>query len=145
MDDIRLGQAMGLAFLITSAATHHLGPLSAVCGCSNAAGIGLAAGLVCLADGDEAAISRAITNMVGNVTGMICDGARIGCAMKTMTAVDAAFRSASLALAGIGIPSSDGIVGRDGMASLVHLGRIATQGMRLVGAEILAIMQEKLQ
>jgi L-cysteine desulfidase len=50
-----------------------------------------------------------------------------------------------LALAGIGIPSSDGIVGRDGMASLVHLGRIATQGMRSVDAEILAIMQEKLQ
>ncbi|MFA6107573.1 MAG: hypothetical protein WDA75_02275 [Candidatus Latescibacterota bacterium] len=62
-----------------------------------------------------------------------------------LTAVDAAFRAASLALAGVGIPWSDGIVGRDGMTSLVHLGRIATQGMRSVDAEILAIMQEKLQ
>lgn len=144
-DELRLGQALGLACLVTSATTYHLGTLSAVCGCSNAAGIGLAAGLVHLAEGDEGAISRAVTNMVGNVTGMICDGAKIGCAMKTMTAVDAAFRSASLALAGVGIPWSDGIVGRDGMASLVHLGRIATQGMRSVDAEILAIMQEKLQ
>ena len=85
-----------------------------------------------------------MNNMVGNVTGMICDGAKIGCALKTMTAVDAAFRAASLALSGIGIPATDGIVGADGPASLANLGRIATRGMRAVDAEILAIMREKL-
>lgn len=82
--------------------------------------------------------------MVGNVAGMICDGAKIGCALKTMTSVDAAFRSASLALSGIGIPASDGIVGADGLASLQNLGRIATRGMTSMDGEILAIMEEKL-
>jgi L-cysteine desulfidase len=143
--DERIAEALALAVLVTSSTTHHLGALSAVCGCSNAAGIGLAAGIALLEGGDEGALSRAVTNMVGNVTGMICDGAKIGCALKTMTAVDSAFRAASLALSGIGIPASDGIVGADGRASLANLGRIATRGMASADAEILAIMQEKLE
>ena len=138
-------EALALACLVTSSTTYHLGTLSAVCGCSNAAGIGLSAGLVLLEGGTTEDISRAVNNMVGNVTGMICDGAKIGCAMKTMTAVDAAFRSMSLALSGIGIPFSDGIVGKDGQQSLINLGRIATTGMRSADAEILSIMQGKLR
>ena len=87
----------------------------------------------------------AVTNMVGNVSGMICDGAKIGCALKTMTAVDAAFRSAFLALSGVGIPATDGIVGEDGRGSLLNLGRIATHGMTAMDEEILAIMGGKMQ
>ena len=64
--------------------------------------------------GDEEAMSLAVTNMVGNVAGMICEGAKIGCGLKVMTAVDAAYRAATLALSGVGIPTSDGIVGADG-------------------------------
>ena len=140
----RRDEALALACLVTSSVTHRLGALSAVCGCSNAAGIGLAAGLVHLEAGDAAAISAAVTNMVGNVSGMICDGAKIGCALKSMTGVDAAWRAASLALSGVGIPATDGIVGAHGQASLTNLGRVATSGMRAVDAEILAIMREKL-
>ncbi|OQA36814.1 MAG: Serine dehydratase alpha chain [Acidobacteria bacterium ADurb.Bin340] len=77
--------------------------------------------------------------------GMICDGAKIGCALKTMTGVDAAFRSAHMALSGIGIPATDGIVGRDGETSLANLGRLAQEGMAQVDASILAIMQAKLE
>jgi L-cysteine desulfidase len=138
-------RALALACLLTTATTHHLGTLSAVCGCSNAAGIGLAAGLVVLGGGGTNEISLAVSNMVGNVTGMICDGAKIGCALKTMTAVDAAFRAAALALDGIGIPASDGIVGSDGRASLANMGRIAQRGMSATDREILAIMQEKMR
>ena len=141
----RVDEALALACLVTSLTTHHLGTLSAVCGCSNAAGIGLAAGLCLLEGGGGQAVSLAVTNMVGNVTGMICDGAKIGCALKTMTSVDAAFRSASLALSGIGIPASDGIVGPDGRTSLANLGRIATRGMVSMDGEILDIMREKLK
>jgi len=145
IDEGRKLRALTLALLVSSATTHHLGTLSAVCGCSNAAGIGLAAGLVYLEEGGDEAISLAINNMVGNLSGMICDGAKIGCALKTMTSVDAAFRAMSLALSGIGIPVSDGIVGRDGAASLRNLGRIATDGMTTMDTEILRIMEEKLK
>lgn len=141
----RVDEALALACLVTSATTWHLGTLSAVCGCSNAAGIGLAAGLVLLEEGGADEVSRAVTNMVGNVAGMVCDGAKIGCGLKVMTAVDAAYRAASLAMSGIGIPPSDGIVGHDGLSSLANLGRLTNAGMRSTDIEILAIMTDKLQ
>lgn len=143
--DDKVDEALALACLVASATTHHLGTLSAVCGGAVAAGIGITAGLIHLEGGGVEQISLGVSTMVGNVTGMICDGAKIGCGMKTMTGVDAAFRAASLALSGIGIPVSDGIVGATGEASLANLGRIATRGMAAVDAEILDIMQAKLR
>lgn len=145
VDKERIDEALALACLVTSATTHHLGSLAAVCGCSNAAGIGLAVGLVYLDGGKPREMTHAINNIVGNVTGMICDGAKIGCAMKTMTAVDAAFRAASLAMADVGIPYSDGIIGHDTPESLANLARIAGPGMKSMDEEILTIMTEKLQ
>jgi L-cysteine desulfidase len=140
-----LEEALALACLLTTATTHRLGTLSAICGAANAAGIGLAVGLVHLAGGSQTQMELAINTMVGNVAGMVCDGAKIGCAMKSMTGVEAAFRSAELALAGFGIPETDGIVGGDGEASLANLGRLAQRGMAGVDAEILDIMQAKLR
>jgi L-cysteine desulfidase len=141
----QIEEALAFACLMTTAATWHLGTLSAICGAANAAGIGIASALVMLEGGSAHQVGLAVSNMVGNVAGMICDGAKIGCAMKTMTGVDAAFRSANLALAGIGIPATDGIVGENGESSLANLGRIAQVGMAGVDAEILRIMQDKLK
>ena len=140
----RIDEALAFACLMTSATTQRLGTLSAVCGAANAAGIGIASALVFLEGGTPDQVGLAIHNMVGNVAGMICDGAKIGCALKSMTGVDAAFRSATLALAGFGIPSSDGIVGETGEASLANLGRLARKGMTGVDAEVLGILQGKL-
>ena len=133
-----------MACIVTSGVTHHLGSLSAMCGSAIAGGIGVAAALVLLEGGGADEVSAATTNIVGNLAGMICDGAKIGCALKTMTGVDAAFRAASLARAGLVIPVTDGIVGADGLASLGNLGRLAAEGMAAMEDEILAIMQAKL-
>lgn len=140
----RIDEALAFACLMTSTTTFRLGTLSSICGAANAAGIGIASGLVMLEGGSADQVDLAIHNMVGNLAGMICDGAKIGCAMKTMTGADAAFRSATLALAGFGIPATDGIVGVDGEASLANLGRLAQRGMAGVDTEVLAIMQGKL-
>ncbi len=61
-----------------------------------------------------------------------------------MTSVDAAFRAATLALSGIGIPAEDGIVGNDGTSSLANMGRIAIDGMISTDNEILKIMESKI-
>ncbi len=141
----RIDEALAFACLMTSAATFHLGTLSAVCGAANAAGIGIASALVMLGAGGPDQVGLAVNTMVGNVAGMVCDGAKIGCAMKTMTGVDSAFRAADLALAGTGIPATDGIVGRDGETSLANLGLLAQRGMAGADAVILGIMQDKLR
>jgi L-cysteine desulfidase len=143
-DQARIEEALAFGCLMTSATTHHLGTLSAVCGASNAAGIGIALAILLLEGATPVQMDLAVANMVGNVAGMICDGAKIGCAMKAMTGVDAAFRSVALALADFGIPATDGIVGIDGDASLANLGRLARRGMIGVDAEVLEIMQAKL-
>lgn len=143
--DEQVDEALALGCLVTSSVTRHLGSLSAACGAAIAAGMGVAAGLVWLEGGRTREIELATTNIVGNLTGMICDGAKIGCGLKTMTGVDAAFRAASLALAGIGIPSTDGILGHDTASTMANLGRIANRGMASMDAEILGIMQEKLR
>lgn len=143
--DARIDEALALGCLVTSSVTHQLGSLSAACGAAIAAGMGVAAGLVLLEDGGADEIALAMSNIVGNLTGMICDGAKIGCGLKTMTGIDAAFRAASLALAGIGIPPTDGILGHDTAATLANLGRIATRGMAAMDTEILGIMQDKLR
>ena len=86
----------------------------------------------------------AMSNVVGTLAGMICDGAKVGCAMKTVTGVEAAFRAAEYAMSGQGIPATNGIVGRDGETSLIYLGLVVSRGMANVDAEILDIMQRKL-
>lgn len=136
-------EALALACLMTSATTNYLGTLSAMCGCANAAGVGLAAGRIYLENGDEDTIAMAVNNMVGNLAGMICDGAKIGCGMKALTAVDAAYRSTELALAGVGIPVTDGIVGSSIHYSLTNLGKIAQEGMAVTDESILDIMKSK--
>ncbi len=137
-------ESLAMAIIMNAITTQKLGTLSAICGCSNAAGIGLAAGLVYFQGGREKEVSFAVNNMVGNIAGMICDGAKIGCALKAMTAVDAAFRAASFAIKNISIPYTDGIVGKTGIDSLNNLGKIAQLGMNNMDHQILQIMREKL-
>jgi L-cysteine desulfidase len=141
----RVGRALALSCVVTAAVTPRLGRLSAMCGVSNAAGVGVSVALVDLQGGGPDAMDRAVNNLVGNVAGMICDGAKIGCGLKATTAVDAAFRAASLALAGVGIPFTDGIVGAGAGQSFDHLERIAGPGMQAMDVEILRIMQDKLR
>jgi L-cysteine desulfidase len=141
----RIDEALALACLLTSVTTHYLGTLSAVCGGANASGIGLASALVMLQGGTPEQVGLAISTMVGNLAGMVCDGAKIGCAMKTMTGVQAAFQASSLALVGVGIPPTDGIVGIDAEGSLQNLGRLARLGMAEVDRHVLQIMQDKLK
>lgn len=144
LPDDRIDEALAMACLITSATTHHLGTLSAACGSAIAAGAGIAAGLVMLEGGGAHETGLAVSNVVGTLAGMICDGAKVGCAMKTVTGVQAAFRAADYAMSGQGLPVSNGIVGKDGETSLIYLGLVVSRGMANVDAEILSIMQSKL-
>ena len=104
--------ATALSYLITMYIKEYSGKLSAFCGCGIAAGTGMACGLAWMRGADEVAISRVIWNMASGLTGMICDGGNHGCAMKGIVAVDAAFRSVDLSLAGISIEAIHGINGK---------------------------------
>lgn len=138
-DDEMLARALVLSHLIAIHIKGYLGKLSALCGCVIAS-TGSACGLVYLRGGDYEQICAAIKNMIGNITGMVCDGAKVGCAMKVASGVSSALQSAVLAREGICISEHDGIIEKDIEKTIRNLGRIGSVGMQNTDNMILDIM-----
>ena len=139
VDDERLARALILSNLVAIHIKHFLGKLSALCGCV-VASTGSACGIVWLQGGGYDPICAAIKNMAGNITGMVCDGAKVGCAMKVASGVSCAVQSAVLALRGTCIPSTDGIIDDDIEKTIRNIGAIGSAGMKNVDRMILDIM-----
>jgi L-cysteine desulfidase len=110
-----------------------------------AAGIAAAAAIVYQQVGiDIPRITMAANNVIGDLGGLLCDGAKPGCAMKTLTSVDSAIRSALMALKGFGLSADDGLVGRTVEDSLRYLGQITLEGMFRVDSTMLSILKDKI-
>ena len=137
--DEELARALVLSHLVAIHIKGYLGKLSALCGCVIAS-TGAACGLVYLRGGDYEQICAAIKNMIGNITGMVCDGAKVGCAMKVASGVSSALQSAVLAREGICISEYDGIIEKDIEKTIQNLGRIGSVGMQHTDNMILDIM-----
>ena len=137
--DEQLARALVMSHLIAIHIKGYLGKLSALCGCVIAS-TGAACGLVYLRGGDYEQICSAIKNMIGNITGMVCDGAKVGCAMKVASGVSSALQSAVLAREGICISEHDGIIEKDIGKTIQNLGQIGSIGMQNTDNMILDIM-----
>ncbi len=138
-------EALYRALLVSNLVAIHqktrIGRLSAYCGAVSAAS-GAAAGIAFLMGGDEALICQTITNTLGNVAGMICDGAKPSCAAKIASAVDAALLGWELAKNGKGFLPGEGIVKADIEGTIAAVGRLGHCGMRRTDLEIISIMTE---
>lgn len=139
VDDERLARALTLSNLVAIHIKGYLGKLSALCGCV-VASTGSACGLVYLEGGDYEHICYAIKNMIGNITGMVCDGAKVGCAMKVASGVACAIQSGVLALRGTCVAETDGIIDIDIENTIRNLGRIGSMGMQSTDKLIQQIM-----
>ena len=139
VDDERLARALILSNLVAIHIKSYLGKLSALCGCV-VASTGSACGIVYLEGGGYDQVCAAIQNMAGNITGMVCDGAKVGCAMKVASGVSCAIQSAVLALRGTCIPSTDGIIEDDVEKTIRNIGKIGSAGMKTTDQMILDIM-----
>ncbi len=137
--DEKLARALILSNLVAIHIKHFLGKLSALCGCV-VASTGSACGIVYLEGGGYEQVCAAIKNMAGNITGMVCDGAKVGCAMKVASGVSCAVQSAVLALRGTCIPSTDGIIEDDVEKTIRNIGTIGSAGMKATDRMILEIM-----
>lgn len=121
----RLMQSLALSHLITSYVAYYSGELSALCGCAVKAGVGVSAGLAYYLGGGENEIRWAMENVVANITGIICDGAKEGCALKLATATDVAVESAMLAMRGVKTPTDNGILAPSIEQTLKNIGNIS--------------------
>jgi len=136
-------RSVTLSHLVTIYIKSYLGALSPICGCGVAAGVGCAAGLTYLMDGSKDQIKGAIGNMIAGITGMICDGAKLGCASKLSISVDASVEAARMALRDIFIPSDNGILGDTAEQTIINLAQVSTVGMNKTDDIILDVMLSK--
>ena len=141
-DEEHLIRALTLSHLTSIYIKQSLGRLSALCGCV-VASTGASSALVYLMGGGYPEICSAVKNMVANLTGMICDGAKPGCALKIATSVGVAMRAASMACMNRGAGGHDGIVEQDVEATLKNLGDLGTMGMSGANPVILEMLLKK--
>lgn len=120
----------------------NLGALSALCGCV-VASTGSSCGITYLMGGTYEQISFAVKNMIANLTGMICDGAKPSCALKLTTGVSTAVLSAMLAMQHKYVTSVEGIIDDDVDQSIRNLTAIGSRGMDDTDRFVLDIMTHK--
>ena len=135
-------RALALSNLTVIYIKQSLGRLSALCGCVVAA-TGSAAGITYLMGGNYDEITYAIKNMIANISGMICDGAKPGCALKVTSGVATAIFSAYLAMQHSYADSTEGIVEDDIDRTIHNHTRIGHDGMQITDDLILDIMTHK--
>ena len=135
-------RACTLSNLVTIHAKQSFGRLSPLCG-AVAASIGAASGIVYLLGGGLDEIKASIQNMFGSVTGMICDGAKSGCAMKVSICTFAAIQSALVAMSGMCINSNEGLIENSVEKTLENIGVISEEGMPNMDSLLLKIMTQK--
>lgn len=136
-------EAIALSHIVTAYVKAHTGRLSAICGCSVAAGAGATAGITFLLGGDAKHIAGAIKNLLEDLAGIICDGAKEGCALKLATAAGTAVQAALFALHGVNVHHTDGIVGQSPEDTMRNVGTLAVDGMIQTDKTILEIMLQK--
>ena len=141
-DDETLARAMILSHLMAIYIHSKLPKLSALCAVTTAA-MGAAAGMAWLLRGGFGAVSMAICSMIGDVAGMICDGASNSCAMKVSTSASSAFKSVLMALDNSRVTGNEGIVDNSVDTSIANLCALACGSMQHTDRQILEIMVNK--
>ncbi|MEG1700010.1 MAG: L-serine ammonia-lyase, iron-sulfur-dependent, subunit alpha [Alistipes sp.] len=135
-------RALMLSHLTVIYIKQSLGRLSALCGCV-AAATGSSCGIVYLMGGGYDQVVAAVKNMIANLTGMICDGAKPSCSMKLTSGVSTAVVSAMMAMDGHCVTSVEGIIEEDVDRCIRNLTMIGRDGMNETDRIVLKIMTSK--
>jgi L-cysteine desulfidase len=137
-------RSIALSHLMNSYIKCFTGDLSPLCGCAIAAGVGAAVAIVYQRAGkDMPKITLAANNLISDLGGMLCDGAKEGCALKVASSTNSAIRSAHMALNNHGITQVEGFVGATAEDTIHNLSQIGAIGMSLANDTMLNIMIEK--
>ena len=135
-------RALILSHLTVIYIKQSFGRLSPLCGCVVAA-TGSACGLTYLMDGSYEQIAYAVKNMIANITGMICDGAKPSCSLKVATGASTAILSSMLAIENKTVSSVEGIISDDVDQCILNMNAIGTKGMSRTDELVLDIMTHK--
>ena len=141
--DEDLARALIISNLITIHLKEYMGRLSPLCGAGIAGATGACCGMTYLQGGSLENIKRAINNMLADLSGLICDGAKTTCALKIATATNAAIQCSTLAMNNISPSSKDGIVFDDVEETIKNIAKLVKEGLANTDNTILSIMLAK--
>ena len=139
-----LVRALVLSNLTVIYIKQHLGRLSALCGCV-VASTGSSCGITYLMGGGYEQITFATKNMIANITGMICDGAKPSCSLKISSGISTALLSALMAIENKSISGQEGIVDEDVDQTIRNMSKVGKTGMMETDKVVLRIMTNKKQ
>ncbi|MDR7855597.1 L-serine ammonia-lyase, iron-sulfur-dependent, subunit alpha [Tissierella sp.] len=137
----KLIRGVFFAHIINKYVKMYTGKLSAMCGCAIAAGIGSSSAITWILGGNDEQIAGAATNMLSNLTGMICDGAKENCALKLSSSAGEAVLSAFLALENVIVKPNIGIVGNNIEETIKNVGTLCKEGLIQANDVIVGIIQ----
>lgn len=138
-----IAKAIAVSHLATSFVKRNLGRLSPVCGCSVAAGAGAAAGMTYLMGGTYDQICSAMSLLLSNIAGMLCDGAKESCALKVGSASSEAYCAMEWALEGQHLAVPQGVFGASIEETVANVGRVSRDGMKTVDRVMIDILDER--
>lgn len=137
-----LTRALMLSHLTAIYIKQSLGKLSALCGCV-VASTGSSCGITYLMGGSYEQVSFSVKNMIANLAGMVCDGAKPSCALKVTSGVSTAVLSAMLAIQNKHVTSVEGLIEEDVDRSIHNMTRVGAEGMNETDRMVLDIMTHK--
>ena len=141
-DDETLLRALVLSHLMAIYVHSHFPPLSALCAATTAS-MGAAAGMAWLLTKDFTTVSMSINSMIGDISGIICDGASNSCAMKVSSSAASAYKAVLMAMQNQSVAGTDGIVSDDVDSSIANLCALASRAMQHTDIQIIEFMEEK--
>ena len=129
LPDEALQRAMALSYLVSIAVIRRIGKCPSMCSCEVAASLGVAAGSVLLRGGSEKQVEIAVQNTIPSIFGVVCDGAKLACALRISSGTGIALEAGNLALKGVRIANNQGVLAPTADESIELLGRTALFGM----------------
>ncbi len=141
LDDNKLVHALAISHLLNCYMKNFIGRLSAICSCAVSAATGSGAAITWLEGGTYKEINDTVQNMIGNLSGLICDGAKDSCALKLATAANTGVQMSNMARYGVVVPARNGIVSDKVEESIRNLGWVASEGMATTDRVILNVMK----
>lgn len=136
-------RGLALGNLITAFVKQFIGKLTPICGCAIAAGLGVAGAVAWMLGGTPEQVEAATRDMMANLAGMICDGAKGGCAFKLASSASESVLAALLALEGVEVGSEEGIVSSTLKETVRNVATLCTKGMANQDQALIEILRRK--
>jgi L-cysteine desulfidase len=138
-----IAKAVAISHLFSGYIKKKLGRVAPICGCVTAAGTGATAGIVYLLGGSRQHIEQAMLTILSSTTGIMCDGAKEGCALKAGLGGHEAYCSAMLSLNNLGIDSDQGFIAPTLDRSIENIQLLLSKGMSNIDSAIVEVLENR--